>query len=117
VRASAAAAASGPEATAIAARRRGAAGTDQISFTTMRRTIVTSMRQSMVAATTSLPALAALAVTASQAALHALVVTGRERYSERKQKSRPSFPLSAATRTTHAGPVTITRFQPVAGAT
>jgi hypothetical protein len=119
VRASAAAAASGPEAAAITARRGQdqPAGTDQVSFTTMRRAAVTTMRQSLVTATTSLPALAALAATASQAALHALVVTRRERYSERKQKSRPSFPRSAATKTTHAGPVTITRFQPEPGAT
>jgi hypothetical protein len=119
VRASASAAASGPEAAAIAARRGQdqLAGTDQISFTTMRRAAITTMRQSLVTATTSLPALAALAVTASQAALHALIVTGRERYSERKQKSRPSFPLSAAAKTTHAGPVKITRFQPEPGAT
>jgi hypothetical protein len=117
VRASAAAAASGPEAERVTARRRGPAGTDQVSFTTMRRAAVTSMRQSLVTATTSLPALAALAITASQAALHALIITGRERYSDRKQKSRPAFPRSAATRTTHAGPVRITRFQPGPGAT
>lgn len=119
VRASAAAAIATPEAAAIAARRGQGqpAGTDQVSFTTMRRATVTTMRQSLVTATTSLPALAALAVTASQAALHAPVVTGRQRYSERKQKSRPSFPLSAATRTTHAGPVKITRFQPEPGTT
>jgi hypothetical protein len=119
VRAGGAAAIGTPEAMAIAARRGQdqPAGTDQVSFTTMRRATVTSMRQSLVTATTSLPALAALAVTASQAALHALVITGRERYSERKQKSRPSFPRSAATKTTHAGPVKITRFQPEPGTT
>jgi hypothetical protein len=117
--ASAAAAASGPEAAAIAARRGQdqPAGTDQVSFTTMRRAAVTSMRQSLVTATTTLPALAALTVTASQAALHALIVTGRERYSGRKQKSRPSFPYSAATRTTYTGPVKIARFQPGPGET
>ena len=119
VRASGAAAITAPEAAAIAARRGRdqPAGTDQVSFTTMRRAAVTSMRQSLVTATTTLPALAALAVTASQAALHTLTVTGRERYSDRKQKSRPSFPCSAATRTTHTGPVKITRFQPGPGTT
>lgn len=119
VRACGAAAIATPEATAITARRGQSqpAGTDQVSFTTMRRTAVTTMRQSLVTATTTLPALAALAVTASQAALHALIITGRQRHSDRKQKSRPSFPLSAATKTTHTGPVTIIRFQPEPGAT
>ena len=78
----------------------------------MTRTMTTSMRQSQVTATTSLPALAAAAETAGQAAVHTLVTTGRQRYSARRQKSRPAFPHSSATRTTHKGPVQITRFQP-----
>jgi hypothetical protein len=114
VRASAAAAAGTRSAAAISARRHPGqpAGTDQISFTTMRRTVTASMRQSLVTATTSLAALAALAEAAGQTALHTLTVTGRHRYSERKQKSRPSFGHTTVTKTTHTGPVKITRFQP-----
>jgi hypothetical protein len=41
----------------------------------------------------------------------------RQRYSERKQKSRPAFGHTTATKTTHKGPVKITRFQPAATVT
>ena len=92
-------------------------GTDQVSFTTMRRAAAASMRQSLVTATTSLAALAALAEAAGQTALHTLNRTGRQRYSERKQKSRPAFGHTRATKTTHRGPVKITRFQPTASVT
>jgi Insertion element 4 transposase N-terminal len=114
VRASAAAATATPSADAINARRHPAepAGTDQVSFTTMRRAATASMRQSLVTATTSLAALAALAEAASQTALHTLNRTGRQRYPERKQKSRPAFSHTPVTKTTHTGPVKITRFQP-----
>ena len=112
VRASAAAALGTRAADAAAARRAAAAGTGQVSFTTMTRTAVTSMRQSQVTATTTLPALAAAAETAGQAAVHTLVTTGRQRYSARRQKSRPAFPHASATKPTHKGPVEITRFPP-----
>ena len=114
MRASAAAATAGPAADAVTARRGHdrPAGTDQVSFTVMRRAATASMRQSLVTATTSLPALAAAAEAASQAALHTLVTTGRQRYSERRQKSRPAFAHTTATKTTFKGPVKITRFQP-----
>jgi len=113
VRASAAAAAGTRSAAVITARRQaGPAGTDQVSFTTMLRAVTASMRQSLVTATTSLAALAALAEAAGQTALHTLNRTGRQRYSERKQKSRPSFGHTTVTKTTHTGPVKITRFQP-----
>jgi hypothetical protein len=112
VRASAAAALGTRAADAAAARRADTAGTGQVSFTTMTRAVTTSMRQSQVTATTSLPALAAVAETAGQAAVHALVTTGRQRYSARRQKSRPAFAHATATKTTHKGPVKITRFQP-----
>ena len=115
VRTSAAAATATSAAAAITARRQ--AGTGQVSFTTMRRAAVASMRQSLVTATTSLAALAALAEAASQTALHTLNRTGRQRYSERKQKSRPAFGHTRATKTTHRGPVKITRFQPAATVT
>ena len=112
VRASAAAALGTLAADAAATRRAAAAGTGQVSFTTMTRTAVTSMRQSQVTATTSLPALAAAAETAGQAAVHTLVTTGRQRHSARRQKSRPAFPHAPATKPTHKGPVEITPFQP-----
>lgn len=113
VRASAAAAAGTRSAAAITARRQaGPAGTDQVSFTTMRRAATASMRQSLVTATTSLAALAALAEAAGQIALHTLNITGRHRYSQRKQKSGPAFGHTAITKTTYTGPVKITRFQP-----
>jgi hypothetical protein len=113
VRASAATAAGTRSAAAISARRQARpAGTDQVSFTTMRRAATASMRQSLVTATTSLAALAALAEATGQTALHTLNITGRQRYSERKQKSRPAFGHTTATKTTHTGPVKITRFQP-----
>jgi hypothetical protein len=113
VRASAAAAAGTRSAAAITARRQtGPAGTDQVSFTTMRRAATASMRQSLVTATTSLAALAALAEAAGHTALHTPNITGRQRYSQRKQKSRPAFGHTSVTKTTHTGPVKITRFQP-----
>ena len=118
VRASAAAAAATQSAAAITARRHaGPADTGQVSFTTMRRDAAASMRQSLVTATTSLAALAALAQAAGQTALHTLNRTGRQRYSERKQKSRPAFGHTRVTKTTHRGPVKITRFQPAASVT
>jgi hypothetical protein len=118
VRASAAAAAT-RSAAGISGRRHRAepAGTDQVSFTTMRRAATASMRQSLVTATTPLAALAALAEAAGQTALHTLNITGRQRYSERKQKSRPAFGHTTVTKTTHAGPVKITRFQPASTVT
>jgi len=78
----------------------------------MRRAATASMRQSLVTATTSLAALATLAEAAGQTALHTLNRTGRQRYSERKQKSRPAFRHTTLTTATHKGPVKITRFQP-----
>ena len=118
IRASAAAATATSAAAVITARRQaGPAGTDQVSFTTMRRAATASMRQPLVTATTSLAALAALAEAAGQTALHTLNRTSRQRYSERKQKSRPAFGHTRATKTTHRGPVKITRFQPPASVT
>ena len=119
VRASTAAAAMTNAAAAITARRHPGVppGTDQVSFTTMRRAATASMRQSLVTASTSLAALAALAEAAGQTAVHTLNRTGRQRYSGRKQKSRPAFGHTTATKTTHRGPVKITRFQPAASVT
>lgn len=92
VRACTAAALGTSTADAAAARCAAPATTGQVSSATMTRTMTASMRQ-------------------SQAAVHTLVTTGRQRYSPRRQKSRPSFPHSSATRTTSKGPVQVTRFQ------
>lgn len=86
--------------------------TDQISFTGMRREVNRSMIQTLVTATTSPAVLAALAEATSRAALGTLIVTGRQRHSGRRQKSRPGFPHTQVTTPTVTGPVTITRFHP-----
>ena len=86
--------------------------TDQISFTAMRREAARSMVQTQVTAATSPAVLARLAETASHAALSTLIVTGRQRHSNRRQKSRPRFPHTQVTTPTVTGPVTITRFHP-----
>jgi hypothetical protein len=86
--------------------------TDQISFTAMRREAARSMVQTQVTAATSPAVLARLAETASHAALSTLIVTGRQRHSGRRQKSRPRFPHTGVTTPTVTGPVTITRFHP-----
>ena len=41
-----------------------------------------------------------------------LIVTGRQRHSARRQKSRPRFPHTQITTPTVTGTVTITRFHP-----
>ena len=86
--------------------------TDQISFTGMRREANRSMVQTLVTATTSPAVLTALAGATSRAALGTLIVTGRQRHSGRRQKSRPGFPHTQVTTPTVTGPVTITRFHP-----
>ncbi len=86
--------------------------TDQISFTAMRREAARSMVQTQVTAATSPAVLARLAETASHAALSTLIVTGRQRHSSRRQKSRPRFPHTGVTTPAVTGPVTITRFHP-----
>jgi len=85
---------------------------DQISFTAMRREAARSMTQTLVTATTSAAELAGLAEAAGRAALATLIVTGRQRHSARRQKSRPGFPHTQVTKPTVTGPVTISRFQP-----
>ncbi len=70
------------------------------------------MVQTQVTVATSPAVLARLAETASHAALSTLIVTGRQRHSSRRQKSRPRFPHTAVTTPTVTGPVTITRFHP-----
>jgi hypothetical protein len=86
--------------------------TDQISFTAMRREAARSMVQTLVTATTSPAVLTTLADATSRAALGTLIVTGRQRHSDRRQKSRPGFPHTQVTTPTVTAPVTITRFHP-----
>jgi hypothetical protein len=95
-----------------AGRRPRPVSTDQISFTAMRREAARSMVQTLVTATTSPAVLARLAEAAGCAALGTLIVTGRQRHSGRRQKSRPGFPHTRVTTPTVTGPVTITRFHP-----
>jgi hypothetical protein len=85
---------------------------DQISFTAMLREAARSMAQTLVTATTSPAVLARLAEATGRAAPGTLIVTGRQRHSDRRQTSRPSFPHTRATTPTVTGPVTITRFRP-----
>jgi hypothetical protein len=58
------------------------------------------------------PASPPLAEATGQTALHTLNITGRQRCSERKQKSWPALGHTPVTKTTRTGPVKITRFQP-----
>jgi len=115
VRASAAASLTTDAAAARALRRRPASGpatTDEVSFTITRHTAIRSMTQTRVTAATSLAELAALAEATSRATLHTLITTGRQRHSPRKQKARPRFPHTPATKNTVTGIPEITRFQP-----
>jgi hypothetical protein len=88
--------------------------TDQISFTTMRHEATRSMTQSTVTATTSTNALAAAADRSARAALASLVVTDRDRHSERRQKHRPKFPHTTNTTLTTRGPFTVNLSKPPA---
>lgn len=115
VRASAAASVTGDAAATHALRQRTATGpvtTDAVSFTAARHNAIRSMTQTQLTATTTPAALAALAEATSRAALHTLVVTGRQRHSERAQKARHRFPHTSRTKKTVTGLVEITRFAP-----
>jgi hypothetical protein len=70
------------------------------------------MTQTQVTATTTPAALAALAQATSSAALHTLVVTGRQRHSKRAQKARHRFPHTSLTKKPVTGLPEITRFAP-----
>jgi Insertion element 4 transposase N-terminal len=113
VRASAAASLASDEAAARALRRRAASGltTDAVSFTASRHKAIRLMIQAKVTATTSLPQLTALADATARSVLHSLIVTGRQRHSVR-QKARPKFPHTCATKPTVTGVPQITRFAP-----
>ena len=70
------------------------------------------MATSQVTAASSLDALAAAADSAACVALHTLNVPGRQRHSERAQKTRPKFPHTTATKPTITGKPQVTVFAP-----
>ncbi len=105
VRASKAAALASEYAGARAQRRRDGrhvtAGEE--SFAAARRNAVRSMAATQVTAGSPLEAIAAAADSAARACLRTLNVPDRNRHSERKQKARPGFGHTAATKKTHTG--------------
>jgi len=113
-RASAAAALDSEHAAARAQRRRNAqpVTADEESFTAAWRHAVRSMATTQVTATSSLDALAAAGESAARACLHTLNIPGRQRHSERKQKARPKFAHTAATKQTFTGKPQVTVFAP-----
>jgi hypothetical protein len=113
-RASAAAALDSEHAAARAQRRKDArpVTADEESFTAAWRHAVRSMETSQVTATSSLDAIAAAGESAARACLHTLNIPGRQRHSERKQKARPKFAHTAATKQTFTGKPQVTVFAP-----
>jgi hypothetical protein len=113
-RASAVAALDSEHAAARALRRRDArlATTDEESFTAAWRHAAWSMESSQVTATSSLEAIAAAADSAARACLRTLNLPGRQRHSERKQKARPKFGHTTATKQTFTGKPQVTVFAP-----
>jgi hypothetical protein len=113
-RASAAAALDSEHAAARAQRRRDAlpVTADEESFTAAWRRAVRSMTTTQVTATSSLDAIAAAGESAARACLHTLNIPGRQRHSERKQKARPKFAHTAATKHTFTGKPQVSVFAP-----
>ena len=113
-RASAAAALRSEHAAARALRRRDAAPVTagEESFTAARHHAVRSMETSQVTATSTLGQLAAAAESAARAELHTLNIPGRQRHSERKQKARPKFPHTSATKQTFTGKLQVIVYAP-----
>jgi hypothetical protein len=87
----------------------GNVGTDQISFTTVRREAIRSMTQSQITATTTPAARTEATGRTHRHILAAKVITGRDRHSPRQQKWRPRFPHTSTTKPTSRGPL-IPRF-------
>ena len=114
MRASEAAALRSEHAAARAQRRRDAlpVTADEESFTAAWRHAVRSMTTTQVTATSSLDAIAAAGESAARACLHTLNIPGRQRHSERKQKARPKFAHTAATKHTFTGKPQVTVFAP-----
>lgn len=113
-RASAAAALAGEYAAARALRRENTrpVTTDEESFTASWRHAVRSMTTTQVTAASSLEAIAAAGESAARACLHTLNIPDRQRHSERKQKARPKFAHTAATKQTFTGKPQVTVFAP-----
>jgi hypothetical protein len=114
VRASQAATLRGEEAAARALRRKDAkpVTADEESFTAAWRHAVRSMETSQVTATSSLAGIAAAHESAARAHLHALNVPGRGRHSPRRQKHRPKFPHTSATKQTVTGKYEVIVYAP-----
>jgi hypothetical protein len=114
VRASEAATLRSEEAAARALRRAGArpVTADEESFTAAWHHAVRSMETSQVTATSSLAAIAAAADSAARAHLHTLNIPGRDRHSPRKQKHRPKFPHTSATKQTVTGKYQVIVYAP-----
>jgi hypothetical protein len=91
---------------AHAAALAGNVGTDEISFTTVRREAIRAMAQSQVSATTTAAARAQATDRAHRHVLAGKVVTGRDRHSPRQQKWRPRFPHTSTRKPTSRGPLT-----------
>lgn len=73
------------------------------SFAAARRNAVRSMAATQVTAASSLDQIAAAADSSARACLHTLNVPDRNRHSQRKQKARPGFGHTTATKTTYTG--------------
>ena len=114
VRASEAATLRSEEAAARALRRTDAkpVAADEESFTAAWRHAVRSVETTQVTATSSLAAIAAAADSAARAHLHALNVPGRDRHSPRRQKARPKFPHTSATKHTVTGKYQLIEYAP-----
>ena len=114
VRASEAATLRSEEAAARALRRTDAkpVAADEESFTAAWRHAVRSVETTQVTATSSLAAIAAAADSAARAHLHALNVPGRDRHSPRRQKARPKFPHTSATKHTVTGKYRLIEYAP-----
>ena len=91
---------------AHAAAVAGQVGTDEISFTTMRREAIRAMAQSQVTATTPDNIRAQATDRAHRHVLAGKVVTGRDRHSPRLQKWRPRFPHTSTRKPTSRGLLT-----------
>jgi len=114
VRASEAATLRTEEAAARALRRKDAkpVTADEESFTAAWHHAVRSMETTQVTATSSLTALAAAAGAAARAHLHTLNMPGRDRHSPRRQKARPKFPHTSATKQTVTGKYQVIVYAP-----
>ena len=114
IRASEAATLRSEEAAARALRRTDArpVTADEESFTAAWHHAVRSMETTQVTATSSLAAIAAAADSAARAHLHTLNIPGRDRHSPRKQKHRPKFPHTSATKQTVTGKYQVIVYAP-----